>query len=291
MFPQMKCHGDRYLSEALLLLIQIIGLVMIKKLLAITMLLQVTACATLQQEINKFVKQPEVTYQSISVGSISPSGIELNPTFNISNKNDFAIPVDIVSYDFSLNNKQMFTGETAEIGTLPAQNNKDVTLSIDLTQATLASLQQLLLKDKKLNYLIKGKVTGMGLQIPFERSDTLYVPEISIADVKVVNVDLSQLDILLSIDVNNQNDFTLPIGNLDYSVSTGGNSLFKGALNNQRISTGQNNMQLPLTIKLDSIFSSVFAILANPELPLQFEINSPLFSQSFEQSMNLSSFF
>tara|TARA_R110001583_G_scaffold38455_2_gene124284 strand:+ start:1749 stop:2543 length:795 start_codon:yes stop_codon:yes gene_type:complete len=264
---------------------------MIKKLLAVAMLLSISACATLQEEINKFVKQPEVTYQSISVGKIAMDGIELNPTFNINNSNDFAIPVDIVSYDFTFNNRKIFSGETAEIGTLPAKDNKDVMLSINLNQETLASLQQLLLTDKKLDYQIKGSVKAMGLVLPFEKSDTFYIPEISIADVKVVNANLSQLNVLLSIDVNNQNDFGLPLETLDYSVSTGNQLLFSGALNNQSISQGKNNIQLPLSIKLNSIFNSVFDILANPQLPLHFEIKSPVFNKSYDQSMNLTSFF
>lgn len=264
---------------------------MIKKLLAITLLLQISACANLQQEINKFVKQPEVTYQSISVGKVSMQGIELNPTFKIDNNNSFAIPVDVVSYDFTLNDKKMFAGETQAIGSLAANNSKDVTLSIDLTQETLASFQQLLVKDKKLDYQVKGSVKAMGLVVPFEKSDTLYVPDISVADVKVVNASLSDLQLLLSIDVDNQNNFSLPLETLNYSVSTGGQFLFDGALNNQQISQGKNNIQLPLSIKLDTIFTSVFSILANPELPLHIEINSPLFNKSFDQSMNLTSFF
>ncbi|WP_413699526.1 LEA type 2 family protein [Psychromonas sp. KJ10-10] len=264
---------------------------MIKKILAITLLLQISACANLQQEINKFVKQPEVTYQSISVGKVSMEGIELNPTFKIDNNNSFAIPVDVVSYDFTLNNKKLLAGETQAIGSLVANNSKDVTLSIDLTQESIVSLQQLLFKDKKLDYQVKGSVKAMGLVVPFEKSDTLYVPDISIADVKIINASLSNLELLLSIDVNNQNSFALPLEALNYSVSTGSQFLFEGALNNQQISQGKNNIQLPLSIKLDAIFTSVFAILANPELPLHFEINSPLFSHSFDQSMNLTSFF
>ncbi len=37
----------------------------------------------------------------------------------------------------------------------------------------------------------------MGLAIPFEQSATLYAPEISIRDIKVVNASFSQLDIFV----------------------------------------------------------------------------------------------
>jgi LEA14-like dessication related protein len=264
---------------------------MIKKLLVVTILVMISACSTLQNELKNYVKQPEVTYKSISVGKVSMDVIELNPTFNIANKNEFPIPIDVVTYELSLNNKKMLAGETKEIGTLPANNAKDVTLALDLTQETLTSLQQLLFKDKKLDYQVKGSVKAMGLAIPFEKSATLYVPEIKISDVQVINASFSQLDILLSVDVDNQNAFSLPLETLNYSVSSGGKALFKGDIKNHKIAQGKNNIQLPLSIKPNDLFTSVFGLLLSPELPLHFEINSPLFSTSYDQSLNLSSFF
>lgn len=251
----------------------------------------ISACSTLQKELSNYIKQPEVSYKSIAVGEVSMNLIELKPTFTIDNKNDFSIPIDAVSYDFSLNDKKMLTGESDEVGTLPANDAKDVTLSLALTKETLTSLQQLLFKDKKLDYQVKGSVKTMGLTIPFEESSTLYVPEISIRDIKVVNASLEQFEILLSVDIDNQNDFSIPIETISYSVSTGDKALFKGDLKNNKIAKGKNNIELPLTINPNDLFSSAFAMFANPELPLHFEIESPLFSKSHHQTLDLSSFF
>lgn len=263
----------------------------IKKLLVIAAIVLMSACSTLQQELKNYVKQPEVTYKSISVGKISMDTIELNPTFNVANKNAYSIPIDTVNYELSLNNKKMLVGETNKVGTLPANSAKDIILSLALTQETLTALQQLLFKDKKLDYQVKGSVTAMGLAIPFEQSATLYVPEIKISDLQVVKASFNQVDILLSIDVDNQNSFNLPLETLNYSVSSGGKALFSGDLKNHKIAQGQNTIQLPLSIKLNELFSSVFSLLSNPELPLHFEVKSPLFSKSYDQSLNLSSFF
>ncbi len=218
-------------------------------------------------------------------------GIELNPTLNIANKNSFSIPISAVSYDLSLNNKQMLAGQSQEIGTLPANANKDVTLSLNLTKESLSALQQLLFKEKKLDYQVKGSVQTMGLAIPFEKSATLYAPEIKIRDVKVVNASFSQLDILLSVDVDNQNNFSLPLETLSYSVSTGDKALFNGDLKNNKIASGKNSLELPLSVKPNDLFSSLFSMMANPKLPLHFEVSSPLFTKSHDQSLDLSAFF
>jgi LEA14-like dessication related protein len=264
---------------------------MIKNLIVVAMVVMVSACTTLQNELKNYVQQPEVSYKSIAVGKVSMSAIELNPTFNIANKNNFSIPIDAVTYDLAFNNQTMLAGETKSIGSLPANNAKDVTLSLDLTKETLTSLQQLLFKNKKLDYRVKGGVKAMGLTIPFEKSATLYVPEISIKDVKIVNSSFSQLDILLSVDLDNQNEFALPLDMLNYTVSSNGKTLFKGDLKNTKISTGKNNIQLPLSIKPNDLFGSMFGLLSNPTLPLHFEISSPMFKKSHDQSLDLSSFF
>ncbi|HEY5715893.1 MAG TPA: LEA type 2 family protein [Psychromonas sp.] len=264
---------------------------MIKKILVVSLLVMLSACSSLQKELKNYVQQPEVNYKSIAVGKVSMDGIELNPTVNIANNNSFSIPINAVTYNLSLNNKQMLAGQSEEIGTLPAKANKDVTLSLNLSKESLSSLQQLLFEEKKLDYQVKGSVKTMGLAIPFEKSATLYAPEISIRDIKVVNASFSQLDILLSVDVDNQNNFSLPLETLSYSVSSNNKALFNGDIKNNKIAEGKNNLQLPLSIKPNDLFSSVFGLLASPKLPLHFEVKSPLFTKSHEQSLDLSAFF
>lgn len=264
---------------------------MIKKLLVVTMVVIISACSTLQKELSNYVKEPEVTYKSIAIGKMSMEAIELIPTFNVTNKNDFSLPISAITYELSLNNKKMLAGESDDIGTLSANAEKDVSLSLDLTKETISSLQQLLFKDKKLDYQIKGGVKAMGLTIPFERSATLYVPDVTINDLQVNSATFSELDIVLSVDIDNKNDFSLPLEDVNYAVSSKGKKLFQGGLESQKIAQGKTTIELPLTIKPSDLFNNVFSLLLNPELPLKFEITTPMFSKTYEQSVNLSSFF
>lgn len=261
---------------------------MIKKLLIVSMVVIISACSMLKKEISNYVKEPEVTYKSIAVGKMSMDSIELIPTFHVVNENNFSLPISAVTYELSLNNKQMLAGESDEVGTLPANSEKDVSLSLNLTQETLASLQQLLLKDKKLDYQIKGGVEAMGLTIPFEKSATLYVPEVTINDLQVNKADFNEMDLLLTVDISNKNDFNLPLEDISYSVSSKGKMLFQGDLKSQKITQGKNTIQLPLKIKPNDLFNNAFALLLNPELPLKFEITTPIFTKTYEQSINLS---
>ncbi len=92
-------------------------------------------------------------------------------------------------------------------------------------------------------------------------------------------------------DIDNQNNFVLPLETLSYSVSSGNKALFNGDLKNNKLAEGKNNLQLPLSIKPNDLFSSVFGMLASPKLPLHFEVKSPLFTKSHDQSLDLSAFF
>ncbi|MFT4835548.1 MAG: LEA14-like dessication related protein [Psychromonas sp.] len=118
------------------------------------------------------------------------SVIELNPIFNIANNNN---------------------------------NNNNFSISLDAVTYDLSF-------NNKLDYWVKSALKTMGLNISFEQSATLYVPEISIKELEIVNRNFTQLDILLSVDLNNPNHFALLMGLLNYTVSSSGKTLFKGSL-------------------------------------------------------------
>lgn len=264
---------------------------MVKKLLISVLVLSISACSTLQNTLKNNINKPVVSYKSMSIGQLAINAIELNPVFNIMNKNSFPIPINEASYELFFNNDKVLAGSTNSIGTLPAYQGKDVTLSLNLGQETLISLQHLLLKNKQLNYQVKGKLNIMGLPIAFEKSDTLYAPSLTVMDMEVVNASFTQLDLMLKLKVENNNNFNLPLENVHYSVSSNSNFLFSGDIKNQNIEQGGNIIKLPLSIKPNTLFSNIFALLNNPLLPLHFEINTPLFNKSYDHSLNLSSFF
>jgi len=248
-----------------------------------------SACSSLQ--LQNYIERPKVSYKSIDVSKISADGIVLNPTFNVDNSNGFPVPINSVNYTLLLNEQTVLAGETNEIGTLPANDNKDISLSLDLTKDTLMTLQKLLSQNKQLDYQIKGDVNAMGLSVPFEKSATLYMPEIKIVDFKVTNANFNQFDMLLSVDIDNQNDFSLPLENISYSVSSNNQSLFEGNVENKELGKGKNNIQLPLTIRPSDMFNNIFSLLLNPNTPLHVEIESPLFSKSYDHNLNIGTYF
>jgi LEA14-like dessication related protein len=264
---------------------------MFKRIMLLVLAMTVTACANLQQLMKENIKEPEVAYKSISVGQLTSDKIELKPTFSITNKNSYTIPVDSLKYELSFNQKTMMKGETDKIGDLPSSQSKDVTLGIDLTKDTLLSVKDILLKDGEIDYVIKGEVEVMGFRFPFEKSSTLYKPSISIGKLEIKKSSFKQIEMMLNLTVENKNDFTLPLDMLSYTVSSGAMQLVTGDLKDQQIQQGVNQLKIPLTIGLSQLFSSIFSLMQNPELPLSFNFNAGGFEKSVEQTLDLKSLF
>lgn len=262
---------------------------MFKRLILLALAMTVTACANMQQLMKENIKEPEVIYKNISVGQLTSDKVELKPTFSITNKNSYTIPVDGLKYELLFNNNTMIKGETDKIGDLPANQSKDVTLGIDLTKETLASVQDILLTESQIDYVIKGEVGVMGFRFPFKKASTLYKPSISLGKLEIKKSSFRQIDMLLTLTVNNKNDFDLPLDMLAYKVSSGLNQLVSGDLKNQKIEQGINHIKIPLSVNLSQLFSSVFSLMQNPQLPLTFEFSAGGFEKSVEQTLNLRS--
>ena len=262
---------------------------MFKNLIVIALAMTATACATMQGLVKDNLKEPEVTYKNITMGELTREKIQLKPTFSIANKNGYAIPVDNLKYELSFNQKTMLKGETDQVGSLPANQSKDVTLGLDLTKESLLSVKDILMKEGQIDYVIKGEVEVMGFKFPFEKASTLYKPTVSLGKLEVKSASFKQVEMAVNLTVNNKNDFTLPLDMLSYTVSTGTQQLVAGDLKDQKIQQGSNDIQIPLSVNLGQMFSSMFSLLQDPKLPLTFNFNAGGFEDSVEQTLDLKS--
>jgi|GEM_PF-1547629 len=264
---------------------------MMKRLASLLLVLStLSGCANITQ-LSDIVKKPTISYQSIALGQVSAHGIELKPTFSLLNNNSYAIPVDTVDYHFSLNGDSIVSGVTQPIGSLSPHQARDITVSINIADKALKSLQGSLFSDKAINYNVNGHVNVMGIALPFEHQATIFVPQIKLGKITMVNANMRKLDLVVNVIVENNNDFVLPLDNINYSIATAGRDLVSGQLVNQQISQGVNQLQLPISIETSKLVTSLFAVMRQPNIPLQIKIESPLFSVDKTQSINLKSLF
>lgn len=265
---------------------------MLKRIFLLFMVLSLlSACSELQSVLENNLQKPEVSYKSLSLGSLSSNSIELKPVFAITNPNAFALPVDAVSYHLAFNQKTMLDGQTSNIGKLPANGSKEVTVSVPLNKEVFQAFSELLLNNQQLDYEIAGDVQVMGMKIPFSKRATFYRPSLSIGKLDVKQASFDKLELLLTVNIDNRNDFSLPLESLHYSASSGGKSLFSGGLSATTLKQGQSQLQLPLSVSPAEVFSSFLSMLTNPKLPLTLAVDGPLLHQQKNVELNLKQLF
>ncbi|MDP2561493.1 LEA type 2 family protein [Psychrobium sp. 1_MG-2023] len=253
--------------------------------------IMLTGCAAVEQQLKQHVKAPQVNFKAMAFGDVSSQAIGFKPTFTVTNTNLFSVPVNSASYQLTVNGQPMVNGNTDTIGQLAPNAPKDVTLDINLASESLSTLQQALFKDKKVDYQVSGDLNIMGLTVPFSQSSTLFVPEVSVSKVNVVKASMKEVQLMVSFAIDNKNDFTLPLQDLSYSVSTAAAPLISGNLANQKIGQGANVIELPLTLKTSQLVSNVLSLMKNPNVPLTVKIDSPMFNYQKTEQLNLSSLF
>jgi len=247
-------------------------------------------CSLLTDLAKKHVIQPEVNYKSISFGKISADGIELKPVFEVINKNGFSIPLDQLSYDLSFNQKSLLDGAITKLGSLPANGSKEVPISFMLNKEVLEAFKELLLNNEKLDYQVKGKAKMLGFSIPFEKKDTFYRPKISLGKINVGKSSFKELSASINLNIDNPNSFSLPLDSFGYKISTNNKTLSDGKIESTNLKNGVNEIKIPLSIKPNELFSNVFSLLSNPNLPLEFQLDSPLQSITKSETINLKDF-
>lgn len=251
------------------------------------MLFALNGCALLQGVIGDGVKKPNVAYKNFVLGQVSADGVQFKPTLSILNTNAFALPVNSVDYEIIVNERSLTKGKTNAVGTLPANASKDVTLAIDVKQDSLEALKDVLYRENKLDYAVKGKINLMGFDVPFNHSSTLFKPSVKMGKLKVSQASFSKVDMSVDVEIDNKNKFAIPLSQLKYHVSGKGKTLLSGDLKGQKIQEGKNTIRLPLSIKPSQLFSSVFELMSDPKLPLKVNVDSPMFNYSTEQTINV----
>ncbi len=247
--------------------------------------LTLNACNTLTEVAKKNIKEPEVNYKNFTVGKVSSEGIELIPVFEVKNNNPFTIPLDKLDYALSFNEKTMLDGAIEDIGSLPANGSTEVPISFMLNKDVLASFKELLINNEKLDFEVTGKAKVLGLSVPFEKKDTFYRPKISFGKLDIGPASFEKLSATVNLTIDNPNSFALPLGAFNYNVSSKNKELISGEIDTKELKQGLNEIQVPIAIKPEELFSNFFSLLRDPDLPLDFSFDSPL--NSFQQSQTI----
>ena len=124
-------------------------------------------CAT---SIENIVSTPRVQLRDVQVLGLGFKNQTFLLTFDISNPNPFALPVDAVSYAVRLDGQRFASGETASDFSVPAGGNSEFAISVDLDLLQTAPQLLSIVRDgvrKDIGYDLEGQLTvGIPLAPP-----------------------------------------------------------------------------------------------------------------------------
>ena len=118
------------------------------------------------------MQTPEVSLQSVDGMALQGATAIFDLTLNIRNTSSLALPLQKLRFQLQFNDFEVAQGISTAPVTIPAQQQAQVPVQVNVDSATLLSLLATLPSDGTVQYVIKGtaEIGQTMLQIPFTHS-------------------------------------------------------------------------------------------------------------------------
>ncbi|MCU7929593.1 MAG: LEA type 2 family protein [Candidatus Thiodiazotropha sp. (ex Codakia rugifera)] len=247
-------------------------------LFAVVFLMLFQGCSSLEQagQIMKGQK-PTAKVTGVKVTSLDFNGVELAFDVNVTNPNPVGIDLAGLDYDLKLLGSSFVKGEQPMALSVAANGTSQVELPMRLGFRQLMSSYQKLQHASQAAYEID---LGLGFNIPVlgkMRVPVSYqgefpipkIPDIKVKSLDIQKLTLSNAKLLLQIEVENPNNFSLLLDQLNYNLKLNGFNIGKGLLS-QSVDIKQDGrgvISLPLSVDIMQAGMGLYsALLGNDGL-------------------------
>jgi LEA14-like dessication related protein len=127
------------------------------------------------------LKMPALSFSGVTFNSVGLSGVEFVLTWQVDNKNGFALNLDKLDYSFSVNSKPWATGAAPRRLSLPARQTTRIPVTVNINTASMIQeILSLAAGGKAVSYTCGGEAAlspqGLenlaALKLPFTYSGT-----------------------------------------------------------------------------------------------------------------------
>ncbi|MEL0585591.1 MAG: LEA type 2 family protein [Candidatus Thiodiazotropha sp. (ex. Lucinoma kazani)] len=259
-------------------------------LIAVYSLLLIQGCSSMEQ-VGQIMKgqKPTAKVTGVKVTSLDFDGVELAFDVNVTNPNPVGIDLAGLDYDLKLLGNSFVKGEQPMALSVAANGTSQVELPMRLGFGQLMSSYQKLQHASQAAYQLD---LGLGFNIPVlgkMRVPISYQGEFpipKIPDIKVKNLDIQKLTLnnaklLLQIEVDNPNNFSLLLDQLNYNLKLNGFNVGNGLLS-QSVAIKQDGrgvINLPLSVNIMQAGMGLYSALLGND-GLKYELNGSMAATS-----------
>ncbi|MCG7958847.1 MAG: LEA type 2 family protein [Candidatus Thiodiazotropha taylori] len=240
--------------------------------LLLFMILLFQGCSSLQQaeQLMNGI-QPTGEVKGVKLSGLDLRGIDLLFDVEVDNPNPVAISLDGLDYDLKLLNRSFLKGQQSMGMSLAADGKSQVKLPVRMEFERLLQHYSELSNRDDVPYQLD---LGLGIDVPLlgrvrlpmsyqGRLPVPKLPDVRVSRIDVQRLSLQAIDLMLELEVENPNRFTLMLQRLDYQFKLNGIDVGQGAaaqsLNIDK--QGKGRVRLPLSLDLQKAGGGLYSAL------------------------------
>jgi len=230
----------------------------------VIVILSLSACQTL----SSVLKEPEVSFHSVSLANINLNGLQLISKLQVKNPNGFEIPFPETDWNLILNNNSFLTGTVRKSQSIRPRESTIIEIPVNLDFLNILNTFASFKGRQNIGYKI-----ALGVKIPIpllgekvwnlEHQGSLPLPQLprlSSPSIKLGTVNTSGAEVLVSLNFENPNSFPLPSPKINYNYSINRNSFIRGEVNNKPLAA---SVTTPIELKLQVTYADLFRSFAS----------------------------
>jgi len=226
------------------------------KIISILIVLMLMSCAALQEMIN--IDKPTAKVKNVRLTGLSLDKADLLFELDIFNPNALSVNLAGFDYDFFLGGSSFLKGQQDKQLTIASKGNSGVEVPVSLAFKEIYETYQSLKHQDSTDYKLScGLVFDLPVlgktRIPISKSGNvplIKIPKINIGSLKLQKLSLTSADLLLKLEVDNPNNFSLALNKLDYDFAVNNQTWAKG-LTQDILSIkdkGKSTVSIPMSI-------------------------------------------
>lgn len=213
--------------------------------------------------------KPGLAVKGVRFGEVSTSG--LNLIFDTEVSNPYSVDLPLVNLDYSLasSGTTFVTGSAPIQGTVPANGSKIVALPAKVDFSRVFSVLQAVRPGAvvpyaaTLNLAVDGPAGVGRLALPLNKSGDLpvpAVPEVSISNLAINSISLTEAKATVSFAVKNTNQFALTLARMGFGLDLAGSRVSTiNVAKGLPLKPGETGaFEIPLTLSLSNLGVSAF---------------------------------